>query len=244
MVADGEISRRGKMIRLSDIRLNDFNYKKFLETKAGRITYVALVTVVLSSVGSWAVLAHQGADNPSTKNDTGMTDAKKSSKTGNNMMGDQKFAKEAAQGGMAEVKLGQLAQEKASSDAVKNFGKRMVDDHSKAGDKLKDAASKENITLPTDIAAKDQATYDRLAKLSGAAFDKAYMKDMVADHEKDVAAFQKEANSGKNDSLKSFASETLPTLQDHLKEAKETSKTVSGASAKNSKSAKSDASSR
>ena len=227
-----------------NVQLKNLGFKKFLETKAGKIAYVALVTVVLSAAGSWAVLAHQGADNPSTKNDTGMTDAKKSSKTGNNMMADQKFANEAAQGGMAEVKLGQLAQEKASSDAVKSFGKRMVDDHSKAGDKLKDAASKENITLPTDISAKDQATYDRLSKLDGAAFDKAYMKDMVSDHQKDVAAFQKEANGGKNDSLKSFASETLPTLQDHLKQAKETSKMVSGASAKNSKSTKSDASSR
>jgi putative membrane protein len=146
-------------------------------------------------------------------------------------MADTHFAKEAAQGGMAEVKLGQLAQEKGSNDAVKSFGKRMVDDHSKAGDKLKEVAAKESITLPTDISAKDQATYDRLAKLNGAAFDRAYAKGMVADHQTDVAAFQKEANGGKNDSLKSFASETLPTLQDHLKEAKEMMKAVAGTSA-------------
>ena len=97
-------------------------------------------------------------------------------------------------------------------------------------------ATKENITLPTDSGAKDQATYDRLDKLSGAAFDRAYAKDMVADHQADVAAFKKEANGGKNDSLKGFASETLPTLEDHLKEAREMMKAVAGASA--SKSAK------
>ena len=132
---------------------------------------------------------------------------------------------------MAEVKLGQLAQEKGSSVSVMNVGKRMVDDHSKGNSKLKGVAMQENITLPTEISAKDQATYDRLSKLNGAAFDRAYAKDMVKDHEADVAAFQKEANGGKANSLKSFASDTLPTLQDHLKEAKEMMKTVAGPSA-------------
>jgi putative membrane protein len=199
--------------------------KKFLETKLGKAVYVGSVTVVLTAVGSWAVLAHQ--DDPAMKKDNGgMASSKMSGKS----MADTHFAKEAAQGGMAEVKMGQLAQDKGSNDSVIAFGKRMVDDHSKAGDKLKDVASKESITLPTDISAKDQATYDRLSKLNGAAFDKAYARDMVKDHETDVAAFQKEANGGKDDSLKSFASKTLPTLQDHLKEAKEMWKTVGGAS--------------
>lgn len=205
-----------------------FTYQKLLETKAGKAIYVASVTLVLSAIGSWAVLAHQ--DSPSSaKKDETMAAAKSKP-----AMADTHFAKEAAQGGMAEVKLGQLAQEKGSSDSVKSFGKRMVDDHSKAGDKLKEVASKENITLPTDIGAKDQATYDRLEKLSGAAFDRAYAKDMVADHQADVAAFRKEANGGKNDSLKGFASETLPTLEDHLKEAKEMMKAVAGTSASRS----------
>lgn len=101
---------------------------------------------------------------------------------------------------------------------------------------MKEVASRESITLPRDISAKDQATYDRLSKLNGAAFDRAYAKAMVKDHETDVAAFQKEANAGKDDSLKSFASETLPTLQDHLKQAKEMMKSVGGTSAsKNTK---------
>ena len=195
--------------------------RTFLHTKAGKAIYVGTVTVVLSAIGSWAVLAHQDA--PAAKANT--TSASRPS------IADTHFAKEAAQGGMAEVKLGQLAQDKGASDSVKNFGKRMMDDHSKAGDKLKDVASKENITLPTDISAKDQATYDRLSKLNGAAFDRAYAKDMVKDHQADVAAFQKEANGGKTNSLKSFASDTLPTLQDHLKEAKEMMKTVSGSTA-------------
>jgi putative membrane protein len=192
-------------------KLNRFSLKKFLETQTGKAIYVGVVTVTLSAVGSWAVLAHQ--DSPS---------ATKATAAKSRPVGDAHFAKEAAQGGM---------EEKGSNDTVKSFGKRMVEDHSKAGDKLKEVASRESITLPTDISAKDQATYDRLAKLNGAAFDRAYARDMVKDHETDVAAFQKEANAGKDDSLKSFASETLPTLQDHLKQAKDMMKTVGGTTA-------------
>jgi putative membrane protein len=148
--------------------------------------------------------------------------------SGGNMKGahlsaaDHKFATDAAEGGMAEVQLGQLAVSKASSPDVKNFGQRMIDDHSKANDQLKSWASGEGFTLPTSIGAKNQATYDRLSKLSGAAFDKAYMQDMVKDHEMDVKAFEHESQSGSNASLKSFASSTLPTLQEHLRMAKET----------------------
>src|ERR1700692_2649838 len=211
------------MVSKSDFSIKDFSLKKFLETKTGKAVYVGFVTLMLSAIGSWAVLAHQ--DSPTTAN-TRTTSAKSRLP-----MGDAHFAKEAAQGGMAEVKLGQLAQEKGSNDSVKSFGKRMVDDHSKAGDKLKEVASRKSITLPNDLSAKDQATYDRLAKLNGAAFDRAYARDMVKDHETDIAAFQKEASAGKDESLKSFASETLPTLQDHLKQAKEMMKTVGGATA-------------
>jgi len=140
--------------------------------------------------------------------------------------GDSHFAMKAAAGGMAEVKLGELALRNASSQDVKTFGQRMVDDHTKANDNLKQIASKDNINLPTSIDAKDQATYDRLSKLHGAAFDKAYMQDMVKDHKTDVAEFQKEANSGKNPDIKGFASDTLPTLQQHLSLAEQTAAKV------------------
>ena len=210
------------MFSMKDFSLKDFSLKKFLETKTGKAVYVACVTLTLSAIGSWAVLAHQ--DSPSRAKNVATTAKSRPA-------GDARFAKEAAQGGMAEVKLGQLAQEKGSNDLVKSFGKRMVDDHSKANDKLKEVASRESITLPNDLSAKDQASYDRLSKLNGAAFDRAFARDMVKDHETDVAAFQKEANGGKTDSLKSFASETLPTLEDHLKQAKEMMKNVGGTSA-------------
>lgn len=133
---------------------------------------------------------------------------------------DQNFVKKAAQGGMAEVELGKLATEKASSDDVKKFGQRMVDDHGKANDQLKQIASQKGVNVPSDLDAKDKALKDRLSKLSGPEFDRAYMKNMVRDHTKDVAEFRKESKSAKDDDVKNFASQTLPTLEDHLKQAK------------------------
>jgi putative membrane protein len=132
---------------------------------------------------------------------------------------DQKFVREAAQGGLAEVELGKLAAEKASSDQVKKFGQRMADDHSKANDELKELASKNGIQLPTDLDSKDKALKDRLSKMSGSDFDKAYMQSMVKDHKKDVADFRKESTSGSNNDVKQFATQTLPTLEEHLKQA-------------------------
>ena len=134
--------------------------------------------------------------------------------------GDAGFAAKAAQGGVAEVQLGKLAAEKASSPAVKAFGQQMVDDHSKANDELKSVAEKENMTLPVSPNAKQQAMYTKLQALSGTAFDRAYVSSMVKDHEEDVKEFQKEAKNGKNSGIKSFAAQTLPTLQGHLDKIK------------------------
>ena len=133
---------------------------------------------------------------------------------------DVSFMKKAAQGGLAEVELGQLATEKAASPEVKQFGQRMVDDHGKANDQLKQIASQKGVALPDKLDAKDAATKARLAKLSGEQFDRAYIKDMVTDHTKDVSEFRMEARSGKDPEVKNFASETAGTIADHLKHAK------------------------
>ena len=130
---------------------------------------------------------------------------------------DTKFVKEAAVGGMEEVQLGQLAAQKASDPDVKNFGQRMVDDHSKANDQLKQLAAQKGVTVAATLPPSKQKDVDKLSKLSGAAFDKAYVKMMVEDHKKDVAEFKKESTNAKDSDVKSFASTTLPTLQDHLK---------------------------
>lgn len=133
---------------------------------------------------------------------------------------DRKFVMEAAMGGMAEVELGRLAAERGSSDAVKQFGQRMVDDHSRANSELTQIASGKGITLPTGLDAKHQALMTKMSALSGAAFDRAYAKEMVKDHNKDVAEFQREATRGADPDVKAFAQKTLPTLQEHLQMAR------------------------
>ena len=154
----------------------------------------------------------QGRQNADQKMDSGSNKMMKSP--------DTKFAMEAAQGGMAEVQMGKLAADKGSSADVKAFGQQMVDDHSKANDDLKSVAAKQGVTLPTDMNAHQHAMYSRLEKLSGPAFDHAYVRDMVKDHEEDVKEFQKEANSGTDEQIKGFASRTLPVIQGHLEKIK------------------------
>jgi putative membrane protein len=133
---------------------------------------------------------------------------------------DRHFIRKAGEGGLAEVELGKLAAEKGQSEEVKKFGQRMVDDHGKANDQLKQLAESKGVTLPTELSAKDKATKARLEKLSGEKFDRAYMNDMVQDHTKDVSEFKKESTTAKDSDVKNFASQTLPTLEDHLKEAR------------------------
>jgi putative membrane protein len=143
---------------------------------------------------------------------------------------DQAFVMNAARGSMAEVDLGKLAADKASSQQVKDYGQRMVDDHGKANDELKTLAQTKNITLPTDLSAKDKAQHARLSNLSGAAFDRAYMQATITNHRTDVNEFRQASKMGKDADIKAFASKTLPTLQDHLKMAQTTDKAVVGTS--------------
>jgi len=139
---------------------------------------------------------------------------------------ERTFAHKAAIGGMAEVELGNLAQQKASNDQVKQFGARMVQDHGRANEELKQLASTKGLQLPTSLDSKHQKDMNRLQKMSGAQFDKAYMSHMVDDHKKDVSDFQKEANSGHDSDLKAFAAKTLPVLQEHLQLAQSTNDAV------------------
>lgn len=130
---------------------------------------------------------------------------------------DVKFIKSAAQGGMEEVELGRMAAQKGSNPDVKTFGQRMVDDHSKANDQLTQLAGQKGVTLSSTLSPAKKGDVNKLAKLSGAAFDRKYVSMMVEDHKKDVAEFEKAAKKGTDSDLKSWAATTLPTLQDHLK---------------------------
>jgi putative membrane protein len=134
---------------------------------------------------------------------------------------DRDFATEAAQGGLMEVRLGELARQQAKSTEVKDFGQRMVDDHGQANDKLRQIAEQKGIELPQDLSEDAQATYEELQEKSGAEFDEAYVDAMVSDHEDDVATFEDYVENAKDAELRSFAEETLPTLKQHLEQAKQ-----------------------
>jgi putative membrane protein len=181
-----------------------------IESKTSKIIYVSCLTIFLTGLGSWAVLAHQDVTAPSKAD-----------------MADAHFAKAVAQGGMAEIQLGKLAADRGSNAMVKAFGERMVTQHGAAADQLKAAAEQASIVLPTTVSSKDQQTYDRLARLTGSDFDRAYADDMVQDHEKDVHEFQNEANNGKNSGIRAFAAQTTPMIQQHLNQAREMQKAVS-----------------
>jgi len=134
---------------------------------------------------------------------------------------DQEFATKAAQGNMSEVSLGQMAAQNGTSPDVKTFGNRMVNDHGKALDELKQWAANKGFTLPTDVSADQKATADKLSKKSGKDFDKTYADTMADDHEKDVKEFDKASKNAQDPDLKAWAAKTLPVIQDHLKMAKE-----------------------
>ncbi len=145
-----------------------------------------------------------------------MTNTMSNTAGGNVSSADTEFMNKAAQGGMAEVELGKMASTKAQNAEVKQFGQQMTADHTRANNELKTLAAGKNVTLPTDVGAMHKATMDKLSKLSGAEFDREYVKAMVEDHEKDVAEFQKQVDSGTNADVKAFAAKTLPTLKSHF----------------------------
>ncbi|MHC5599919.1 MAG: DUF4142 domain-containing protein [Nostoc sp.] len=132
---------------------------------------------------------------------------------------DRQFIRAAAQDGLAEVQLGQLASQKGASTAVKQFGQRMVQDHTLVNNELKQLATQKGVTLPTSIGSKNQQVQQRLSKASGTTFDRQYINVMLQAHKKDISAFQNEAQQGKDSDLKAFAAQALPTLQDHLQHA-------------------------
>jgi putative membrane protein len=171
---------------------------------------------ILFAAAATAVLAQS---NPSaTDHGSASTSDKNAMSSKTKGSSDQAFVQEAGVGGLAEVEMGRLAVQKAKDDRVRQFGQKMIDDHSKANDQLKQAASQEGLSVPSAVDEKHKATMARLEKLSGAQFDSAYAKEMVKDHKEDVKLFEKESTAGSS-AVQKFAAETLPTLKNHLQMA-------------------------
>ncbi len=131
------------------------------------------------------------------------------------------FIKNAAEGNLAEVQLGQLAQQKSQNAQVKEFGQRLVQDHTQANQKLETLAKSENVTWPTQPDKRDQRLMQRFEKLSGSEFDQQFVRHAIRDHARDIAKYDHAANNLQDNALKSYAQDTLPTLREHLKLAEQ-----------------------
>ena len=129
---------------------------------------------------------------------------------------DYRFLIKAARGGMEEVELGQLAQQKGTSQQVRSFGEKMVTDHTKVNNELKQIASQKGATLPAQMTHHENSTLQHLQNVNGPDFDKTYAKDMVKDHKKDVKEFESAAKDLKDPDLRAFAQKNLAILQQHL----------------------------
>ncbi|HZO87803.1 MAG TPA: DUF4142 domain-containing protein [Chthonomonadaceae bacterium] len=184
------------------------------------------VTAALTLVGVAAALAWAYAGQTRTNN---RASNMAQNRTALNAM-DQKFMTRAAAGGMFEVQSSQLALQQASNPEVKQFAQEMVNDHTKANDQLKQIAGNMNVTLPTATDASHKGIINKLTRLHGAAFDKAYMRAQVTAHKATVALFRTEEKRGSDPAVKGFAQQTLPTLITHYNHARQVWSTLNAAS--------------
>lgn len=173
-----------------------------------------------NAAGANSNAANSNLSNAGNSN-MGMSNSGNANATGSNPTDMNGFMTEAARGGLAEVEMGRLAQTKAQSAEVKKFAQQMVQDHSNANTELKALAAKKNVTLPTEPDAAHKAMMEKLSGLSGAEFDKEYMKGQVDDHQKTVSLFQSQADGGADSDAKAWAAKTLPKLKMHLEMARD-----------------------
>jgi putative membrane protein len=142
---------------------------------------------------------------------------------------DLDFATKAAQGGITEVRLGELAQQQAATPEVQQFGQHMVADHGQANEQLMQIVQGKGIELPQEMPKEGQELLDELQGKAGAEFDQAYMDEMVREHEADIEEFQQYAETGQDPDLTGFAEQTLPILEQHRRLAQQTREQVTAA---------------
>ena len=183
-------------------------------------------TLILSSAFVAAPQAQTPPPATPEKPATAQAPAPRADKAHGDHGADATFVKKAADGGMAEVKIAQLAKEKAEHADVKAFADKLERDHTQANTELKSLASSKQITLPDAPSKAHQALYDKLAKLAGAEFDRAFVAAVLDDHQKDVREFSKVASGSGDAEVKAFATKTLPTLKEHLQQVQTLSKTI------------------
>jgi putative membrane protein len=146
---------------------------------------------------------------------------------------DSKFLQEAIRGNAAEVKMGELAKERAQNKAVRDYGQMLIDDHSKANEKAMGIARQMNVTAANEPSAKQKQEHDAMAKLTGSEFDTTFMSHMVQDHQEDIAKYTTQAQSGDSSKATSYAKDALPTLREHLSKAQSIESKLSDRSSSN-----------
>lgn len=187
---------------------------------------------IFMTLGTVAILSSCGSKSTETTDTTEFADSTNeataesagSDSTSEAMEDDSEFAVEAANGGMAEVALSKIAEEKATDPKVKEFAKQMVKDHTKANDELMKIATSKNITLPAAPNEEKQKAASDLGAKSGSDFDKAYIEQMDKDHQKTVKLFEDSRNEVKDPELKAFIDKTLPVIKAHAEHAKSMNK--------------------
>lgn len=141
--------------------------------------------------------------------------------TGANAASDDAFVKKANQGGLAEVKMGELAQQRAQNPEVKEFAQHLVSEHQQANTELQQLAQTKGMKVETEVGGKHKQTIDRLEKANGQEFDKKFMQAVVKEHKNDIKEFKKQAEKGKDADVKNWAQKTLPALEKHLQMAQQ-----------------------
>lgn len=140
--------------------------------------------------------------------------------------GDKSFLKMAAESNMTEAHLGQMAESQASETTVKTLGKTLDQDHTQAYEALQDVATKTGQTIPNGIDVSKDPAIKRLMNLKGTAFDRDFLRHEIQDHQKTIAQFKREAEHGENPDIKAYADKTLPTLENHLRQAEDLAKSA------------------
>jgi putative membrane protein len=137
---------------------------------------------------------------------------------------DKIFVKKAMQGSIAEVQLGELTLQKSNNDQVKQFARKMIDDHTKLNEQMRPVAQQLGVEIPTEVSKKDKSLMSKMQALSGAAYDEAYIKDMVKDHKQDLSEFHMEASNGHDPSIRDAATQGSKTISEHLQMAEQLAK--------------------
>ena len=187
-------------------------------------------------LGGFAAIAAMAALNASAQTSRTPSSGRQSSSaqsTAAQSADDSKFLQEAIRGNAAEVKMGELAKERAQNKAVRDFGQMLIDDHSKANEKAMAVAKQMNVTAASEPSAKQKQEYDAMAKLSGSEFDTTFMSHMVQGHQEAIAMYTTQAQSGDSSKATSYAKATLPTIKEHLSKAQSIESKLSDRSSSN-----------